>query len=402
MAQITDENPAAPLTTNEEIWACWRDYHATRLQPITHQHYGYEIQAFLSAWPGVLVSKLAARDLWAYIGIYSQRCRHFRRQGFPIKNGAACDKKQDLTKCGKDSCTFYEAVLFHTVDKHLQAIVSLYDVLVRKEALSYNFVRDVKRAWVKENQHLKRKPPKRVLTKAEINLLVHRSHRLNRKILYAILAKTGVRIREALLLRCDAEHMNLAEGWLKVPYYKGKRRGNRILIIDDELRAILVAYLEWRERWVRRDAQGKPTHDRLIISHRGIGFDPDQEMVVLAKVVRPDCVRLKIMKGDEPRHNRITPHSFRHFFSDEIKRNGIDPYWWNVLRGDVPRGNEQTYVHPSLEDIRGHYRQHAPDIGPPPYNPPAPQAFEPADDELAEEFEQAMTEAEQARAEASG
>ena len=48
---------------------------------------------------------------------------------------------------------------------------------------------------------------------------------------------------------------------------------------------------------------------------------------------------------------RFTHHALRHFFSDQLKRNGLEDYYWNILRGDIPKGNLKTYVHPTQQDI---------------------------------------------------
>jgi len=348
------------FTSNEAIATAWRDYQETRLQPVTLRHYAYEIRSFLDAWTSTLATTLQPRDLRAYLVQYGQRCQFYRRQGFPIAKGAFCVQKRDLAACGKGLCPAYQPLVFATVENHLKALVCLYDFLVGQEALPHNFVRDVKRAWIQEHRHLNRSRSKRLLSHEDVRRLVEEASAPNRMILYALLAKTGARIKEVLLLRVDRDHMNLQEGWLKVPEFKGKRRGNRYLVVDDELRHLLQDYFPWREARVQRDTNQQPSTHVLVLNYRGEPFNVDDETSLLKTVVTPDCVRLGLMRPKESVTNRITPHRFRHYFSDALKKNGIDPYWWNVLRGDLPRGNEKTYVHPSLVEIRQQYRAFAP------------------------------------------
>lgn len=355
MAPQTAEEQLAPGP--EALYEAWLRHESQRLSPVTLRHYRYEVKVFLDAWAPHDVTKLRARDVWAYLDAYGARCGQYATSAFPGADHPACRQGMDLAGCGQ-SCPGYRARGPEVVGKHLTAVVSLYDFLVGREFVEYNIVRDVKREWLRRNRHRSRKKPRRLPTTEEVEALVNQVPAVNRRTFYAVLAKTGIRLREATALQVDREHMDLEEGWMKVPFFSGKRRGNRTFIIDASLERLLREYLEWRRHRVKC-LLPHLRHDKLFVTQRGTPLNPD-ENTVNRHFFRHDACRLGIHDGTESRQERITTHCMRHYFSNELKRSGIDPYWWNILRGDIPKGNEATYVHPSHEQIHAQYLKHAP------------------------------------------
>lgn len=337
------------IKTNEEAFRGWQTYHGSRLSEHTLRNYAFDVRMFIQAlerpaW------EYRRHDMWSYLDLYLERCKHHQwgAPSFADHGGSYCRKGQDVANCGRQ-CPVFESRTGVTVQKHLQAIVTFYDFLVRHGLMEYNFVRDVRREYSRENP-ARRVRRKHVPSMDELKRLIAHCPGENRRAMYVFMAKTGARIGEAIRIPFDEHHVDLDEGWARVPE-GGKRRGNPNLIIDKELRKELEAYLKWRDRRIKCDA--------LFVNWAGRAFDPMQTWS-FNKVMRKDHARAGLSLEKE-----ITPHALRHFFSDHIKRSGIDPYWWNILRGDVPRGNEATYVHPTLEDIRRQYNRHAPHIGAP-------------------------------------
>lgn len=342
-----------PWNTNGEAVQAWKTHAATRLAPVTLRTYTYQIQRFAAAWNDPLWL-LSHQDIWHYTTQYSSQCRHYRMQ-LGRGNGPGCTQGQDLATCNPQ-CPTYQAMRFVTVDAHLQAIVAFYDYLEHLGAVDKNPARSVKREWVRENRHRHRQRAKRIPNAQEIRTLLQGDIQDNHRAVYAVMAKTGTRSSEALSLRIDPQHYEPGK-WLRIPENEhGKRRGNRWLPIDDELHAILQDYLEWRNDRIQNWPH---PHEYLFIAPTGRRLAPGPD---------PSQTLLGFCKADQQRTGLATdlppwrPHAFRHFFSDTLKRNGCDEYWWNILRGDVPRGNLSTYVHPTREDIRQQYDRHAPKL----------------------------------------
>lgn len=334
------------IRTNDEAFAAWQQYTKARVSVFTFNNYSYDVRMFLGAlerpaW------EYGQHDLWTYLDLYLQRCRHHQwgAPRFADEGGAYCRKRLDLNECGA-KCPAFEARTAITTQKHLQAVITFYDFLVRHGLTPYNFVRDVKREYARENRARPVKE-KVVPSMDELRALLRATPGENRRALYFFLAKTGCRISEAIRIPLDLEHVDLENGWARIPS-GGKRRGNPFVVIDAELKRELTQYLKWR--------RGRAKSDYLFVNYAGRGFNP-QDTWAINKVMRRDLKRANITGS-----RVFSPHSLRHFFSDYVKREGVDPYWWNVLRGDVPSGNEATYVHPTLEDIQSQYVRFAPRI----------------------------------------
>lgn len=338
----------ARWTTNEEAIQAWNEYQRTRLGDVTRRHYRFEIQRFLRAWnePAWLLGRT---DLWAYVSAYAANCKHYRRQ---TARPEYCNANQDLAKCSQ-TCPAYGPLHFETVSHHMQAIASLYDFLDHMGLVDSNPARRVKREWIKENRHRSRASPRRVPTKEELQRMTSRRVPMHQRAVVLVCAKTGVRVSEAIRLQADDQHLDLDDGWIHIPAFYGKRRGNRNLPVDAELAAFLHEYLAWRTDLL--DRLGQQT-EALLITPQGRAYSHTNGPDSINRALKAQQARIGLPAP------RFTHHALRHFFSDQLKRNGLEDYYWNILRGDIPKGNLKTYVHPTQQDIRQQYLRHRPRI----------------------------------------
>ncbi|MGB1586753.1 MAG: tyrosine-type recombinase/integrase [Thermoplasmatota archaeon] len=337
--------PTAPTTrprfaSNQDILQAWHNHAQQVLRPDSTKNYRVQINRFLQAWGNHLIHDLTPRDLWAYLDQYRALCSQYRLHN-PSTKQPYCFAGQQLP-CTK-TCTKYEAMKHGTIEAHLNAIVHLYDFLARREYVSHNIARDVKRQWQKESRHQRRTKKRRLPTQQEIKALIHGNAPINHRALYAILAKTGLRIGEACHLRI--QDVDLQNRRITIPEYGGKRRGNRDIPIDTQLAVILRQYNDWRQdhnsSYYLLHAHGGSLH-AMDINKRNNWLKQDQ-------------AKAGIKPG-------ITYHCFRHYYSNHLKHSGIDNYWWHILRGDKPPGTQDPYIHPTWQDIQRQYRQHAPRI----------------------------------------
>lgn len=334
-------------SSNDEAFQAWHDYEQTRLSPVTLGHYAHEVRRFLGHWTDLAWS-LDRQDIWTYVRTYAAYCRNYRAGG---ARAEYCAAKQDLNGC-TTTCPAYGVMNINTVDHHLRAVSAFYHFLDHAGLIQHNPVQRVHREWSRENKHRQRKSSRRVPTRQELGLLMRRDTPIHRRALYAVLAKTGFRIGEAIKLQADEEHLDLVHGWLHLPEFYGKRRGNRSLPIAPDLQAVLAEYLPWRRALMERLGC---EHDFLLVTPQGKPYSPKHGPDSANKALKLDQERLGLT-GSRP----FTAHAFRHFFSDSLKKAGCPDYWWNVLRGPQPRNNLGTYVHPSLDDVRDQYREYAP------------------------------------------
>lgn len=350
----SEHGPERPVWTSAaEAEAAWSASIGATMAVTTQRRYRLEVARFLRAWDD-LPWVLERHDLWRYVDLFGQGCRSYRRR-IGLKMGDACLKGQDVSGCNSE-CLAYESMRFATVDAHLGAVSHFFRFMEQNGMVEVNHVESVKKAWVRQNKHRNRTQPRRVPSLEDVRKL-YRSSQANRAALYAVLAKTGTRIAEALSLRLDAEHFKPGH-WLLIPEGYGKRRGNRFLPIDRELARVLEAYLPWREARMTRFNE---SHSALFVTPLGRPLAPGSDPAhAINRMLRGDQERLGLL---DSRGRNFTAHAFRHFFSDALKRNGCDDYWWHILRGDVPRHNQDVYIHPTEQDLIRAYHAHAPRLG---------------------------------------
>lgn len=149
------------------------------------------------------------------------------------------------------------------------------------------------------------------------------------KAIIAILADTGIRAMELRGLLT----VNVKETSILV-YGKGNKE--RYVFISPALKRILIKY----ERIKKQHFKDKDTTDHYFLSYRGT----DISHVGLDNIIKMAGKRAEI-EG-----KRVSPHSFRHFFSVQCLLNGIDIYTLSKLLGHSEIQTTQRYLQ-SLEDF---------------------------------------------------
>lgn len=181
------------------------------------------------------------------------------------------------------------------------------------------------------------KVPKKILkgfTTKEIQLMIdvftYKDYfEARNKAIIAILADTGIRAMELRGLLIP----NVKETSILV-YGKGNKE--RYVFISPALKRILIKY----ERIKKQHFKDKDTSDHYFLSYRG----NEISHVGLDNVIKMAGNRAGI-EG-----KRVSPHSFRHFFSVQCLLNGIDIYTLSKLLGHSEIQTTQRYLQ-SLEDF---------------------------------------------------
>ncbi|MHB1260969.1 MAG: hypothetical protein ACYC2H_04555 [Thermoplasmatota archaeon] len=358
--------------TNEDLIEAWRRNAATRLSDIVLHHRTIEIRRFMQQWGTILATELNVVELRTYVEVYAGGCRNFRRGGMTPRPSQPpmpdrCAKKLDLSACST-TCPGYEPMNAPTVEKHLEAIKDFYDYLVELGLLPFNFLEQVKKSWKKKNRHrMGRKSKKRHLTREEVLALVNGTPHWDRKITYSIGCKTGPRASEIGRLRVDPPWIDPDLTWLRIPPAggnNGKRKGNDYLVVDNELRRLLVPYLQWRKQKLLRVHGNANAYPQLVIDQHGQPLPKGREAPSITEKIKDDAIRLKMMSPDAKGADAVTSHCLRRFFSNGCMDNGLYGTRLEILRGDKPKNrNEEAYGDFTDADIRAWYEEYAPVIG---------------------------------------
>ena len=218
----------------------------------------------------------------------------------------------------------------NTVGRHIYSLRSFWRYLLDCEAVEHDPLRRI--ALPKRPQRLPR-----YLTCEELQRLLEAAR--NHRTLYcarrdyammATLALTGIRRGELLNLRL--EHVDLAEGTLRIE--DGKGRKTRLLPLLAEAGAAIEQWLR-----VRRDKG----HDYLFTTTQGNRIYPSRMQVIWRNVLR----RSGITKSG------VTMHTLRHSFATLLLRSGkCDLVSLQRLLGHSRLDTTAIYLHVGPQQLR--------------------------------------------------
>jgi integrase/recombinase XerD len=136
-----------------------------------------------------------------------------------------------------------------------------------------------------------------------------------------ILAKTGIRRGELHDLK--ESDLDFYRKTIHIP--EKKKRSNYISFMDDEFEHTLKEYLVWGNR--------KAKTEYLLISNKGGRIHKDRYGMILAELGR----ELHLHRNDRALEAKLTPHCFRHWFTTNLFRSGMNSQYIKFLRGDSLR-----------------------------------------------------------------
>jgi len=218
----------------------------------------------------------------------------------------------------------------NTIGRHIYSLKSFWNYLLDCEAVEHDPLRRI--AIPKRPQRLPR-----YLTPEELQLLLEAAR--NHRTLYcakrdyammATLAFTGIRRGE--LLNLGLEHVDLAEGTLRVE--DGKGRKTRVLPLLTQAGTAIEDWL-----CVRRDKG----HDYLFTTTHGNRIYPSRMQVIWRNVLR----RSGITKSG------VTIHTLRHSFATLLLRSGqCDLASLQMLLGHSRLDTTAIYLHVGPQQLR--------------------------------------------------
>lgn len=367
--------------TNAEILDAFERGQKGKIADKTIEQYGAIIRdtlAYVRAPAGgeLPLSLWTKETIWEYVHhVEANYCRFFRAQSEGIfAEGAFCRKKQwtghiplqtALATCA--SCPLFESSQ-ESVARRLHALNRFFKFLARSGVVQVNFVRDVVSEYYADMKQAPRYEKRRNPTVEEMQRLVNETLHPRNRAFYATSAKWWFRPNEMMMLDRYASFPDFDKGGdlVVLPATKGildKRKGNRVSVIDSELRPILEHYFHWWERHVQRRPDGRPKHTKMWITARGAPLELDRGFYEV--MFYPDCIRLGLMtEADrEDPLRRWTAHCQRHFGEKLLMMNNCPDTWSKHFRGDVVKDARGHYFVPTPDQIREKYLEWAPKVG---------------------------------------
>lgn len=334
--------------------------------------------------------------MWKYLlYVRSNYCASFRTAPYRPQD-AVCRQRVwvgmlPAADALKGPCVGCEKFKKPSVGHRVNALSTFFRYLARIGAVPVNFMADVAREYWEENPNEDDEEKRRNPTVEEMVRLVNGTAHPMKRAFYAASAKWWFRPNEMLALdRFASFGVKPPEGvptppgyedafrkypdvpgfdqggdMVYVPKKKGKRdkrKGNRWMVVDRELRPILEQYLAYWERTVKRDAQGRPKTTKLWITTRGTPLTKAQ---LERTMFEADCLRLGLMQeGDKQDPLRSwTAHCQRHFGEKVLELHDVPGDWCHHFRGDRTGGARKSYYRPTPEQVQQKYHQWVPMFG---------------------------------------
>lgn len=413
---VTVRPTVKPGTSNAELHDMWQDAMPGKLGKGTVKMYSSVIkdaQRYFTTDDGreIPVAKWGKSDVWGWVHfIEGNYCGNFKQIAFREPILAKCKalvwkgtkpaEEAAEKHCGE--CPSFKRPL---IRHRLHAVDKWFGFLARIGVIPVNFMPDIINEWYEENPNhdnesveKKRNP----LIEEQVALVNGTAHPM-RRFLYALTAKNGPRPHEPFRLdrylsfglklpeRCPtprgfengyAKHPELASfedggEWAYIPEkvdeqgraLPDKRKGNRWMILDTEIRPLAEQAFAWWERTVQRHTDGRPVTTGLIINDQGKSVELTKDDGIPPKwneqTYYRDAERLGLMKPmdrEDPRR-KWAGHCQRHSHQRLLQQNKVPSDRCNHLRGDAFRDSRGDYYKPEPQEVSQIYHEHIPLLG---------------------------------------
>ncbi len=406
--------PVAPVAarapkpkTNAELFEDFLAYLPGRLATTTAESYRNYVRDALAYFHTETGEEIPVREwtkdlVWAYLHHVEQNyCR--KLNSFTSKEGTRVVCLNNVWighKAPEDglelcrTCPLFERP---TIEKRIHALNRWMGYLASLGYVPVNFIRDVlaeNTQATPRHARTSKGEKKRNPTVAETVRLVNGTTHPMKRFVYAANLKWGTRPNEMMALdrfasfglptpegcaeppgfetafryHPEAKGFGLGGRLAYIPDHKGaldKRQGNRWLVVDDELKPLLLAAFEWWERKVKRHPDGRPVHTRLVINDKGRPLANEKIERINSSWFYADAERLGLMvPGDREKPlRRLSFGTGRHGFEALVQELELAQDWQNHMRGDKLHDARGHYYVPTPLDMERKYLKHIPTLG---------------------------------------
>lgn len=235
-----------------------------------------------------------------------------------------------------------------TYNSYYAALNSFYDFLIFEELIQKNPIPTFRKRYLSHIMKISQGDKRQIISVPELKKLINQTTDIQDKALITTLAKTGLRRGELLDLK--VKDIDISKQQIRLQ--DKAKRSRTIIFMDKELRTTMEEYLSWREH--------RAKSHWLWISNRGGRIHKDRPGEMIAQ----HAATLGLHQHGAPLEQRLTCHCFRHFFTTELFRAGMDPQYIKWLRGDsLQKEAWQIYNHIDPETVREEYEKCIPQLG---------------------------------------
>lgn len=243
-----------------------------------------------------------------------------------------------------------------TISRYFSALNGFFEFLELEDRVDANPVRSFRKRYLRNLRtgYRASDPGERhqLLTVDEMGDLINTVLNARDRAILTVLAKTGVRRGELSAMDVDDVDWDTQSILLKdLP----KRKANRRVFFDDEAARVLRRWLRDRRAYAPADGD----EPALFLGQHGIRLK--REGIYNVVTDHAERAGFHDPDSDDPQE-RLTPHSFRHWFTTHLRRSGMPAEFIAELRGDVRGRTMDLYDHIDREELRRAYLRNIPKL----------------------------------------
>ncbi|AXR82482.1 tyrosine-type recombinase/integrase [Natrarchaeobaculum sulfurireducens] len=235
-----------------------------------------------------------------------------------------------------------------TINAYFSALSSFYDYLVYEEKVGRNPIPPFRERYLRKNDS-SAKESRQLISVSEMSGLVIATLNTRNKAIILLLAKTGIRRKELILI--DVSDIDWEDQSIKLK--PRAKRSNRTVFFDGEC----ARYLK---KWMKIRKREEPETDALFINQEGNRLLKNG----VYNAVTNNAERVGLHDPDsDDLEERFTPHCCRHWFTTHLRRSGMKREYIKELRGDKrEQDSMDVYNHIDREELREAYLAHIPKL----------------------------------------
>jgi len=268
-----------------------------------------------------------------------------------LRNKGLCISKLD-NRSLKEILQFLvdKRYVYNTLVQYFSALSGFCDYLVWEGIAQTNPVNPFRKRYIRQfkNQH---EPERKLISVEEMAMLINSVLDPRDKAIMTLLAKTGIRRGE--LIRIDIDDIDWTNESIQLKPHP--KRSNCVVFFDDETSRVL-------KRWMNtRPSFGiEPGCKALFINEQGGRLKRHG----VSHAVTKHAGRVGLHNPRSCRvEDHLTPHCFRHWFTTNLRRNGMRREMIQELRGDARNEAVDIYDHIDKKELKRAYLAAVPILG---------------------------------------
>lgn len=242
-----------------------------------------------------------------------------------------------------------QGYVYNTFLQYFAALSGFSDYLIWEEIAQTNQVTPFRKRYLK--QYKNKRTIRKLISIEEMAALINSILDPRDKAILTILAKTGIRRGE--LINLNLEDVDWSDQSIQLKPHP--KRSNCTVFFDNETAVILRRWMKARQYYgVKSDC------DALFVNERGSRLRRHG----VEHAVKKHAVRLGIHDPESKKvEDHFSPHCCRHWFTTQLRRNGMRRELIKELRGDSRNEAVDLYDHIDRIELKRAYLAAIPVLG---------------------------------------